>query len=137
MATLNPIGLLILYIALAGAPQPANEVTIRIGASVEIRLQERDGGWWVRSDDSGLSASYKRDRTKLVAREGKDQQEIDLSKYYKLTGEEDFSKSMVIYPQPETELEPVGIMAEEYRILINAGSNEKHEEASIQWNKRN
>lgn len=137
MATLNPLGLLILYIALAGAPQSADQLTIRLGNSVEMRLEERDGGWWVRNDNSGLSAAYKREGMKLVARQGEDQQEIDLSKHFKLTGKEDYLKSIVIHPQHGSGWDTVEITAGKDRILVKTGFNEKRQESSVQWNKRN
>ena len=97
MATLSPLGLLLIFIALSAAPPSATNVTVHLSEYSRLTFARNVGGWWVRPDDTGASIYHKREGTNLLIKSASFQEETtDMAFYFELTGVEDWSQPLVI-----------------------------------------
>lgn len=93
MATLNPFGLLVLYIALSSAPSSVPQVAVTLSEYQHMTFVRDVDPWWYTTDDLGNKVYYRLVGTSLVAGFTKDKAETqDLKLHFELTGKEDWRK---------------------------------------------
>jgi hypothetical protein len=101
MATLSPLALLVMFLALSAAPSSATDLRIYLPSFGPMALIRERDDWWVRQDDTGRTLAVKREGTSLVLRTLPDHSEArtDLAQYFDLTGREDLTRDATIRPK--------------------------------------
>lgn len=97
MATLNPLGIFVLYFAMMVAPSSSQEVTIHFSEFNRWILVRSSETTWFREDDLGNKIYFRCEKTKLISKMENGNEEItDLGDFFELTGKEDWTQSRTI-----------------------------------------
>ena len=130
MATFSSFGLLVLYIALSGAPAAAPQITVSFSEYQHQSFVKDTDGWWYRRDDLGTKVYYKCEGAKLLAGYSKDKTEsTDLTTHFQITGKEDWSKPQKILSKISGQ--EVSTLPEKTRMAIRTIEGEKAVEINV------
>ncbi len=134
MATLSPLGLLLIFIGLSVAPLSVNNVTVQMGEYSRLTFASNIGGWWVKPDDTGVPIYYKRDGTSLVIKSLSGQeQSMDMAAFFDLTGGEDWSQPQIIRGKVAEKKTEVRTRREKSRMVAVINDDSRTGEAIITW----
>jgi len=134
MATLSPLAMLILYIALAAAPSSAKQVIAKFSLTQRMVFTRQADELWLKRDDLGNAVYWKTEKAKLIVRGGTSNsvEELNLLNSFALTGQEDWSKPTTVLSKAE-KME-VRTTPKQNGITVTVFlSNEKSQECSIEW----
>jgi hypothetical protein len=138
MATLNPFGLLILLIALSVAPPTADQVSVQLSEYSHMTFTRSAGGWWSKPDDMGVLVYFRREGTNVVAKAPSYQEaeREDLSRYFELTGGENWTRPTVIRTKPPEKKAEVRTQVQKDRLIARVTLDGTTHESIVTWRTR-
>ena len=134
MATLSPLGLLLIFIGLSVAPPSANNVTVQMSEYSRLTFARNIGGWWVKPDDTGVPIYYKKESTSLVIKSASGrEQSMDMAAFFDLTGGEDWSQPVIIRGKFAEKRTEVRTRRERSRMVAVIDDGGRAGEAIVTW----
>lgn len=135
MATLSPLALLVMFLALSAAPSSATHLRIYLPSFGPMALTRERGDWWVRQDETGRSVAVKREDTSLVWRTLPDQSETrtDLAAYFDVTGREDLTKDATIHAKAPEGTGAITTRVEHGHLVVHVPGEAETQAAIITW----
>lgn len=127
MATLNPLGIFVLYLAMIVSPPSSQNVTIHFSEFNRWILVRSSDTTWIREDDLGNKIYFRREKTKLISKmENGNEETTDLGDFVELTGKEDWTQQRSVRSKqkdkPDLKTTPGKnkfiVTAEDYEVAI-------------------
>jgi len=132
MATLSPLGWLVIYIALAATPPSMEQFTVHFSSYNRMTFHRQIDGSWYRINDLGEKIYARQEGTKLIfSDEVNPPETMDLGLTFVLTGKEDWSKSAVVYSKDK--MMQLDVSPGKARMVLKVTEKDSTGEILITW----